>query len=89
VAAIYRLLFTARARKDIDRLDTVVKKRLRQALETKLARAPLQHGTKLVKSNLVGEYRFRVGDYRVIYDLEARDIIVLRVQHRREVYRPR
>jgi len=34
-----------------------------------------------------GTYRFRIGDYRVIFDIEDDQIIVLRIGHRREVYR--
>jgi len=35
----------------------------------------------------LGSWRFRVGDYRVVFDIEGKKIIVLRVGHRREVYR--
>jgi mRNA interferase RelE/StbE len=35
----------------------------------------------------IGTYRFRIGDYRVIFDLEGNDVIVLRVRHRKEIYR--
>ncbi len=35
----------------------------------------------------LGSYRFRVGDYRVIFDLEGEEIVVLRVGHRKEIYR--
>jgi mRNA interferase RelE/StbE len=35
----------------------------------------------------IGTYRFRIGDYRVIFDLEGNDVIVLRVGHRKEIYR--
>ena len=34
-----------------------------------------------------GEYRLRVGDYRAIFELLDGDVVVLRVGHRREVYR--
>ncbi|SMH47171.1 mRNA interferase RelE/StbE [Rathayibacter oskolensis] len=36
-----------------------------------------------------GEYRVRVGDYRIVYDIQDGElvILVLRVAHRREVYR--
>jgi len=36
-----------------------------------------------------GAYRFRVGDYRVIYVVEdaTYDVSVVRIGHRREVYR--
>ena len=38
-----------------------------------------------------GAYRIRVGAYRVIYDVDdkARVIVILRVRHRRDVYRRR
>ncbi|MBW2067248.1 MAG: type II toxin-antitoxin system RelE/ParE family toxin, partial [Deltaproteobacteria bacterium] len=29
----------------------------------------------------LGTYRFRIGDYRVIFDIEGKDIVVLRVGH--------
>jgi len=35
----------------------------------------------------IGQYRFRVGDYRVIFDLEDKTIIVLTLGHRREIYK--
>lgn len=36
----------------------------------------------------IGEYRFRVGDYRIIFDLDNEgDILILLVGHRRDIYR--
>jgi len=35
----------------------------------------------------LGTYRFRIGDYRVIFDIEGNEVVVLRVGHRREIYR--
>jgi mRNA interferase RelE/StbE len=35
----------------------------------------------------LGPYRFRIGDYRVIFDLVDDEIVVLRVGHRREIYK--
>ncbi len=40
----------------------------------------------MVDSSL-GEYRFRVGDFRIIFDLDGDNLVILRVGHRREVYR--
>jgi mRNA interferase RelE/StbE len=34
-----------------------------------------------------GTYRFRIGDYRVIFDLVEEQLIVLRVGHRSDIYR--
>ena len=47
---------------------------------------PLAHAEPLKQSEL-GSYRFRIGDYRVVFDLKGQEIIVLRVGHRREIYK--
>jgi len=38
-------------------------------------------------TNYTPEYRLRVGEYRVLFDIEGSTIIVYRVGHRREAYR--
>lgn len=81
----FKLSYTQRAVRDIRKLDTVARKRLKTALEV-LVQDPLKHSTKLINSK-IGQYRFRVGDHRVIFDLIGDDIVVLRVGHRREIYR--
>ncbi len=47
---------------------------------------PVEFAESLVRSEL-GSYRFRVGDYRVIFDLEDDGLIVLLIGHRRDIYR--
>ncbi|MDP2630801.1 MAG: type II toxin-antitoxin system RelE/ParE family toxin [Candidatus Uhrbacteria bacterium] len=47
---------------------------------------PIDFAESLVRSEL-GSYRFRIGDYRVIFDLEDDGIIILLVGHRRDIYR--
>lgn len=82
---IYRLIYTQRAIKDIKKLDQKVKSRLGKAI-LRLEDDPFGHGKALINTSQ-GGYRFRVGDYRVIFDLEDEEIVVLRVGHRREIYR--
>lgn len=81
----YKLVYTDRAVKDIKKLDIIARRRLEKALR-KLSISPLKYSTKLINSK-IGEYRFRIGDYRVIFDLVDREIVILRVGHRREIYR--
>lgn len=38
-------------------------------------------------TNFTPEYRLRVGDYRVLFEIEGGNIVVYRVKHRKEVYR--
>ncbi|WP_336244970.1 type II toxin-antitoxin system RelE family toxin [Richelia sinica] len=37
-------------------------------------------------TNFTPEYRLRVGDYRVLFELEEQNIIVYRVKHRSKAY---
>ena len=38
-------------------------------------------------TGFTSEYRLRVGDYRVLFEIEGRSVVVYRVRHRREAYR--
>ena len=81
----YRLVYTRRAERDIELLHPHVKERLEKALR-RFEGDPLGHAEKLTQPKL-GSYRFRIGDYRVIFDLEGAEIVILRVGHRREIYK--
>ena len=81
----YSLIYTHRSIKDIQRLDPTVKKRISTAL-LRYQVDPLQYSERLIDSKL-GSYRFRIGDYRVIFDIKGDEIVVLRVGHRREIYK--
>ncbi len=81
----YKLVYTKTAFRDIQRLDTVAKKRIKKKLE-EYASQPLIHAKKLTNSS-IGSYRFRIGNYRVVFDIDDKTIVVLRVGHRREIYK--
>lgn len=81
----YELIYTKRAQKDIKKLDRVAQKKLAKALK-RLAQRPFFYAQKLMLPQL-GGYRFRIGDYRVIFDIDGKKIVILRVGHRREIYR--
>ena len=83
----YKLAYTRRAEKDIRKLDLSVKHQISKAL-LKLQDNPLEHSEKLTNPE-IGTYRFRTGDYRVVFDIEGKDIVVLRVGHRKEIYKRR
>ena len=40
-------------------------------------------------TNFTPEYRMRVGDYRVLFEVDESTIIIYRIKHRKEVYRQR
>lgn len=83
----FKLLYKKAAVKDIQSLPPQVRKRLGLKLEFFIAQLnPLDFAEPLTKPADAG-FRYRVGDYRILFDIEGHNIVVLRVQHRREVYR--
>ncbi len=38
-------------------------------------------------TNFTPEYRLRVGDFRVLFEIERETIVIYRIRHRREAYR--
>ena len=83
----YGVRYTAAAKKDISRLNRVVRRRLQAKLEFFYASAdPLLFAQRLTKP-ADAQYRWRVGDYRVLFDVSGKTVTILRVQHRGEVYR--
>jgi mRNA interferase RelE/StbE len=82
----YTIVIAPRAKKEIDKLQPKIKERIGNALLL-LAEDPFLG--KTLKADLEGLYSYRVGDYRIIYDIVRRSLIVqvLKVMHRREVYR--
>ena len=82
----YRLLYKKPAAKDIQKLPKPVQKRLKVKLEWFIDQPnPLKFAEPLTKP-ADAQYRFRVGSYRVLFDVEGSNVIILYVQHRREVY---
>jgi mRNA interferase RelE/StbE len=83
----YTLVYTRRAQRDIKKLESDTKDRIGKAL-LRFSEEPLRFAEKL-SDPILGEYRFRIGDYRVIFDIEGNEIVVLRVGHRRDIYKRR
>jgi mRNA interferase RelE/StbE len=70
---------------DISRLSAVWKKKVREAIEEKLTRAPDTFGKPLRRS-LKGYRKLRVGDYRVIFRIDNNTVSIFAILHRSVVY---
>ena len=81
----FKLVYTKRAVKDIGKLDKQIYKRIKESLE-RYSQDPFAHADFLNDSR-IGSYRFRIGNYRVIFDIKEDQIIILRVGHRGRIYR--
>jgi len=83
----YKILIKPAVEKDLRRLPKPTVTRILAAIE-KLGVNPFPNRT--VKLESAEElFRIRVGDYRVVYEVDgnARQVIIHHVRHRREVYR--
>jgi mRNA interferase RelE/StbE len=85
---LYSVLFTKSADKSLRRLPRNVAQRIRRSLDD-LAANPYAEHLDVTKLHSRPGYRLRVGDWRVIYDIENDElvILVLRIGSRGAVYR--
>ena len=86
----YRVEYTQRAVKDLQKLDKPVRALIWGWIEKNLVNCenPRLHGKGLT-ANRTGQWRYRVGDYRVLADIQDDRILilVLSIGHWREVYK--
>ena len=82
----YSIKIKQSALKDIQKVDKPNRKRLIEAIDN-LSDNP--HVGKLLKGDFSGLRRIRVGFYRVIYEINEGEILVLvlRIAHRKKAYR--
>ncbi len=82
-----QLAYKKLAVKDIAKLPAALKKRLGIKLAWYASQRDPLVFAKPLKEPADAQYRFRVGNYRILFDVEADTIVILRVQHRKEVYK--
>jgi mRNA interferase RelE/StbE len=79
----YDLRFGSRALKDLRRLD----KRLSKRIVDRIERLTYDLSGDVKKlTDFSPSYRLRVGDYRVLFDVDRHTIVIQRVLNRREAY---
>lgn len=85
----WRVEFIPAAAKELRKLDPQVARRIGEYLKEVVTRCnhPRERG-KALTANLTGLWRYRVGDHRVICNIEDDRLVILvvRVPHRRDAY---
>jgi len=84
---MYRVLLERAAEKDLKRLSSAIHNRVIASIQA-FARNPRPPGSRKLTGSK-NDWRIRVGDYRVVYEIldDVRAVRINRVRHRREVYR--
>jgi mRNA interferase RelE/StbE len=80
----YEIEFKPRPLKDLESLPKEIQQRIIAKIE---ALAHDLAGDVKRLTNFTPEYRLRVGDYRVLFEVEAKKIIIYRILHRKDAYR--
>ncbi len=86
---LMRYEFKPSAIKDLKKLPVALRRGILNKLEFYAAsKDPLQFA-KPLRDRRFGEYRFRIGDYRVLFDVDYRRgaMIILAIGHRKDIYR--
>ena len=72
-------------KKHIPALDSKFKLLIRSAIEERLMTDPIAFG-KPLRYSLKGHRRLRVGDYRIVYRIENKNVIIIAIKHRKDIY---
>lgn len=85
----YQVIFTDKAKKQLKKLDKSTASLIIGWVEKNLQNCenPRIHGKGLI-ANRAGQWRYRIGDYRLICEIQEEKvtILVLEVGHRRSIY---
>lgn len=85
----YQVRTTNRFDKEFKKLDKYTQRILKQWIKKNLVGCndPYVHG-KGLSANLSGLWRYRIGDYRIICDIQENELVILAltVGHRKDVY---
>jgi len=82
---LYSIFLSDKAKKQLKKLEKNIQERIIIALD-RIKFRPESFVTKLVG---VSAYKFRVGDYRIIIDIDKGELIILIIEvgHRRNIYK--
>ncbi len=82
---LYEIIFSQKAKKQLFKLEKVIQERIIAALE----RIRIRPEVYIVK--IIGDpgYKIRVGNYRVIMDIDRTKLLILiiKIGHRRNIYK--
>lgn len=82
------VIFADKARKEFLKLDKPIQKQIQTFIvKLQVLEDPRSKGKALV-GNLGGRWRYRVGDYRLVCEIDDDKILItiLKIGHRREIY---
>jgi mRNA interferase RelE/StbE len=83
----YNIVYKKSVERDLKRLSKSEARRVLHQIEEELSKKADTH--PVLKGPFAGLRKYRVGDYRVIYAILGDEVVVLRIGHKKEVYKKR
>lgn len=84
---MYKYRFTSKASKEFLKLDRKIQMKIIVKLDFYCANEHVINFAEPLTKFEIGQYRFRIGDYRVIFDLDKDALRIVKVGHRKNIYR--
>ena len=81
----YNVVYKKSVQRDLKKLSKAEARRVLNQVEEELSKNADTY--PVLKGQFAGLRKYRVGDYRVIYAILGNEVLVLRIGHRKEVYR--
>ncbi len=81
----YKINYKSSVAKDLKRIDKSEVKRILDGIEKNLKKDP--YSAKALSGDFKGLYRYRLGKYRVIFTIIGDEVLILKIGHRKGVYR--
>jgi len=83
----YNIVYKKSVYRDLKKLSKAESSRILNQIEEELSKKADTY--PVLKGQFTGLRKYRVGDYRVIYVILGKDVLILRIGHRRDVYKKR
>lgn len=83
----YRIRIRGNVNKYLNKIPHRDKMAILFQIHEKLAVSPYSNGRNPKKLKGIPAFRLRVGDYRVLYEIEGSDINIYKLSHRKDIYR--
>ena len=82
---VYRILYKKSVERDLKKLGTIEAKKVISKLEKELSKKADSYPS--LKGQFAGLRKYRFADYRVIHAILADEVLVLRIGHRKDIYK--
>lgn len=83
----YNVIYTKLSLRDLRSFTPVIQKRLGVKIEFFMSHEDPLAFARALTEPADAQYRFRVGDYRILFDVEDDTIVIHKIQHRRDAYK--